>query len=142
MTLRYLLDTSTLSLTQGPIPDRLVVDRVDALGTQSAISSVALHELLFGIATMPFGRRRRDLERFAELSVRRIYPVLPYDEEAAAWHATERARLRQIGLTPPFRDGQIAATAFVNGLTVVTANVRDFQNFQGLPIEDWSTPRA
>ncbi len=88
---------------------------------------------------MPLSRRRRDVERFIELAVREPYSVLPYDGAAATWHATERARLSRLGRTPPFRDGQIAATAFVHGLTVVTANVRDFQHFAGLSIEDWST---
>ena len=33
------------------------------------------------------------------------------------------------------------AVAAVNGLIVVTANVRHFRNFEGLSVEDWSTPR-
>jgi tRNA(fMet)-specific endonuclease VapC len=32
-------------------------------------------------------------------------PILPYDEQAAEWHAAERARLAGIGKTPPFADG-------------------------------------
>jgi predicted nucleic acid-binding protein len=35
-------------------------------------------------------------------------------------------------------DGQIAAIADVNELTLVTANPRDFRRFEGLKIEDWS----
>ena len=64
--------------------------------------------------------------------------ILPYDQPAAEWHAYERVRLGNIGLTPPFEDGQIAAVAHVNGLILVTANIRDFQNFEGLQVEDWS----
>ncbi len=64
--------------------------------------------------------------------------VLPYDQMAAEWHAAERARLGAVGLTPPFVDGQIAAVAHVNDLTLVTANTRDFAHFEGLRIEDWT----
>ena len=125
---------------QGPAPDGRVVARAAALQpAEAAIAAVVLHELLFGAARMPTGRRRRDVEQYIEVAVRGSYPVLPYNEEAATWHAGERARLERIGRTPPFRDGQIAATAFVHGLTVVTANVRDFEQFEGLSVEDWST---
>ncbi len=140
MTLRFLLDTSTISRAQGPLPDRAVVERLKELGEHSAVASVVLHELLFGVAVLPLGRRRRDLERFIELGVRPAYPVLSYDAAAAEWHAQERARLQRLGRTPPFRDGQIAAVAAVNGLAVVTANMRDFEPFNGLAIEDWSAP--
>jgi tRNA(fMet)-specific endonuclease VapC len=41
------------------------------------------------------------------------------------------------GRVPPFVDGQIAAIAAVNGLTLVTRNVRDFRRFAGLPVVNW-----
>ena len=58
-------------------------------------------------------------------------PVLEYDWKAADWHARERTRLRFAGRTPPFVDGQIAAIARVNDLTLVTANTSDFESFKG-----------
>jgi tRNA(fMet)-specific endonuclease VapC len=64
-------------------------------------------------------------------------PVLPHDLGAAEWHAAERARLIRAGLTPPYIDGHIAAITAVNGLVLVTSNVRDFQNYADLDIEDW-----
>ena len=64
-------------------------------------------------------------------------PILSYNQKAAEWHANERARLTAIGRTPPFLDGQIAATARANGLMLVTANRSDFEVFDGLQIEDW-----
>jgi len=36
-----------------------------------------------------------------------------------------------------YADGQIAAVAVVNGLTLVTANVRDFRHVEGLRVENW-----
>ncbi len=64
-------------------------------------------------------------------------PILPYDEEAAAWHAAERARLEADGLTPPFADGQIASIAYRHELTLVTFNTADYQGFQEVILEDW-----
>jgi tRNA(fMet)-specific endonuclease VapC len=112
------------------------------LSDEMAIGSVVWHELVYGMERLPEGARRRGLDNFLNSVVLGSCPVLPYDEAAATWHASERARLARLGRTPPFRDGQIAATAFVHGLTVVTANVRDFQHFAGLSIEDWSTTGA
>lgn len=88
---------------------------------------------------MPAGARKSFLSGFLYDFVIETFPVLPYDERAAAWHAVERARLDAVGRTRPILDGQVAAVAAVNGLTVVTANVRDFEPFEGVTIEDWST---
>lgn len=141
MTLRFLLDTSIISLAQGPLPDHAVAERLAAVGEEAAVASIALHELLYGVAILPSGRKRRNLERFIDTAVRSAFTILPYDEAAATWHAGERARLKAAGQTASFIDGQIAAVAAVNGLIVVTANVRHFRNFEGLSVEDWSTPR-
>ena len=62
----------------------------------------------------------------------------PYDEAAAAWHGKERARLESLGHPTPFVDGQIAAIAHVNGLVVVTTNDKDFVDFKGLTVQNWS----
>ena len=63
--------------------------------------------------------------------------ILPYDEQAAEWHAKERARLASLGQMPSFVDGQIAAIAKVNGLVLVTRNTSDFEKFSGLKLENW-----
>jgi tRNA(fMet)-specific endonuclease VapC len=133
----YLLDTSTISLAQGTMPVDAIVRRMEQRGERCVIAAGVLHELLYGVQNLPLGKRRNDLARYVE-AVRSVYAVLPYDSFAAAWHAEEHARLRKIGRTPPFLDSQIAAVAAVNGLTLVTANVRDFEDFHGLRIEDWS----
>ena len=70
-------------------------------------------------------------------------PVLAYDEQAAQWHARERARLEKIGCSVPLRDSQIAAIAGIHDLIVVTANVSDFKPLAALEIENWLTePRS
>jgi len=78
------------------------------------------------------------IEAYLEDVVRSVLPILPYDQEAATWHARERARLRKRGRPPTAADGQIAAIASVNDLIVVTANVKDYRRFKDLVVEDWS----
>ncbi len=64
-------------------------------------------------------------------------PVLPYDEKVADWHSKEQVRLSNEGLTPAFIDSQIAGVAVSNRLVMVTRNVDDFQNFDGLDVVNW-----
>ena len=66
------------------------------------------------------------------------FSVLGYDEDAARWHGIERARLEGLGKPAPYADGQIAAIAYVNELTLVTVNVKDFARCKGIEVENWS----
>ena len=95
------------------------------------------HELVYGCNRLPAGKRRATVEACLRSVVRPSFPILPYDEAAAAWHGTERARLEAIGKTPPHVDGQIAAVARQHGLTLVTTNPKDFTAFEGLALVDW-----
>jgi len=86
---------------------------------------------------MPEGRRKQALTHYLEHAVQQRLTILPYDRDAALWHAEERARLTTQGRTPPFIDGQIAAIAIVNSLILVTRNTGDFADFAGLTVENW-----
>jgi tRNA(fMet)-specific endonuclease VapC len=85
---------------------------------------------------MALGHRRDSLDELVR-ELQRRFPVLPYDQAAADWHASERARLERIGRVPPYQDGQIAAIAVTRRLTLVTRNVRDFLGFTDLRVESW-----
>nr|MCR5248869.1 type II toxin-antitoxin system VapC family toxin [Paludibacteraceae bacterium] len=53
-------------------------------------------------------------------------------------YAEEKARLRQNG-TPIYDDFDllIACTSVVNGMIMVTENLKDFKNIKGISIENW-----
>jgi tRNA(fMet)-specific endonuclease VapC len=132
-----LLDTNVISEPLRPTPDPKVVARLQQEGAECAIAAVVWHELCFGSARLPPSNRRTIIERYLQQVVAVTLPILAYDQRAAYWHAQERARLAALGQTPPFADGQIAAIAVSNQLTLVTFNTADFQHFTGLLIEDW-----
>ena len=94
-------------------------------------------QLLYGYCRLSPSKKRAAIESFLFDVVAPSIPVLPYDENAAHWQAAERARLTDIGKTPAFADGQIAAIAKVNDLVLVTFNTSDFENFKDIQIEDW-----
>ena len=78
------------------------------------------------------------IECYIEEVVLASFPVLDYDQDAADWHALERARLEAVGKIPPFIDGQIAAIAYVNELIRVASNPTNFRAFKGVQIRNWS----
>lgn len=135
MSLRFLLDTNTLSECFRVEPNAGVMAKMQQHAGELAIASVVWHELLFGCFRLPMSRRRTQFEHLMFDVIQPTIPILTYDETAATWHARERARLHQ--QPPPFVDGQIAAVARARDLVLVTANVSDFASFEGLQIENW-----
>lgn len=134
---RFLIDTNTISEPTRKKPDLHVVELLKEHEADIAISSTILHELLFGIERLPRSQKRQQIRLYVDRYVIHVLPILPYDEDAAQWHASERVRLTAIGKTPAYADGQIAAVAAVHGLTLVTRNVSDFGAFQGLSVVNW-----
>lgn len=94
------------------------------------------HELLYGLYNMPNGKRKQDLAFFINNQVSRI-PIVDYTIECAEIHAQIRADCRKKGKTLSFSDSQIASTALANHAILVTRNVNDFKDIDGLMIENW-----
>ena len=135
--LSYLLDSNILSEPSRPRPDELVRSRLEAHRHEICTAAPILHEMHYGLARMPEGARKQQLIRYVYQVLRQPLTILPYDREAALWHAAERARLESRGRTPPYVDGQIAAIAKVNALTLVTRNTGDFVEFVDLKVQNW-----
>jgi tRNA(fMet)-specific endonuclease VapC len=133
----YLLDTNVVSEPLKAVPNPRVLALLDEHDGAAAIASPVWHELLFGAKRLSPGRKRAAVEAYLAEVVAPTLPVLPYDEEAADVHASQRARLTASGKSPAFVDGQIAAIALVHKLVVVTRNVDDFAPFRGLRVVNW-----
>jgi tRNA(fMet)-specific endonuclease VapC len=118
-------------------PNHRVLKSLSDHDSELATCSIVWHELRFGASRLTASKKRRAIEAYLEEAVRSALPILPYDEEAASWHASERARLGKRGRPPAAADGQIAAIARVNELVIVTANVKDFRRFEGLEVVNW-----
>ncbi len=140
--MKYLLDTNVVSELARPFPDPRVEKNFTAHQGSSVISALTWHELKFGVLRMPSSRRKQLLEEFLETVVG-VRPPLAYDGRAAEWHAIECVRQEAVGRVAPFVDGQIAAIAAVNGLTLITRNTSDFISVKGLKLDSWhvSPPR-
>jgi tRNA(fMet)-specific endonuclease VapC len=134
---RYLLDSNIVSEALRPSPNPRVLARLDAATGQLAMATIVWHELVYGAARLQTSRRRQYLEKYLAQVVLPAMALFPYDQAAAEWHAKERARLEKRGSPASFVDGQIAAIAATRGMVLVTRNVRDFERFEGLDLENW-----
>lgn len=140
MTRRYLLDTCVLSEPVSARPHPLLTARLRENLARCATAAPVWHELWYGACRLPPSRRREALERYLRESVGATLPILPYDDQAARWHAEQRARLAAAGRSAPFVDGQIAAVATAAGRVLVTCNVFHFAGFEELEVVDWRVP--
>ena len=127
----FLLDTNILSAIMGaqPVPEVaawIAAQQEDLLFT----AAICEAEILSGLAIMPEGRRRRDLEAAARAMFADDFTgrVLPFDTGAAGAYADIFATRRRSGLATPTLDIMIAAIARANRASVVT---RDTGGFDG-----------
>src|SRR5688572_5746801 len=137
MALRFLLDTNILSEPLRSRPTPGVLEKMKQHEREICTATIVWHELRYGARRLDDGARKQLIEKYLDEVVGATLPLLPYDANAAAWHADERARLEKIGKTRPFVDGMIGAIAAVNGLVLVTNNLADYEGFAGLDVQSW-----
>jgi tRNA(fMet)-specific endonuclease VapC len=104
------------------------------------LSVITASELLHGVhrAADPDVRARRSA--FVEAVLER-FPLLPVDLAVARAHAQLWAALMAEGRIIGPHDLWLAATCLAQGLTMVTANVREFARVPGLVVESWTSER-
>ena len=93
-------------------------------------TSITQAEVLFGIALLPAGARRDDLEEAVTAMFDEDFGgrVLPFDGAAAYDYAVIASHRRQAGKPISQFDAQIAAIARSRGAAIATRNVSDFEN--------------
>lgn len=132
MALRYLLDTNILSdLIRHP--QNNVAQRIAAVGEETVcISIVVAAELRFGAAKSA----SRKLAERVDLILSAL-EILPLEAPADHHYGEIRHHLTRQGTPIGPNDLLIAAHARSLGLTVVTANGREFSRVPGLKVENW-----
>lgn len=135
-----LLDTNVLSELMRPVPSPVVLNwlrrqRHADLHT----SAIAEAELRAGLAVLPEGARRRDLERRLDalLSTGFAQRIVGFDSSVAAIYAELRAMRQRAGRPVGGFDLLIAATGKARGWPVVTRNVADFDGCGLVLVNPW-----
>jgi tRNA(fMet)-specific endonuclease VapC len=128
---KYLLDTNAVIHAIRGRPSS-VRTRLNAEGpARVAVSAITVAELAYGAVKSDRPGRHELFEAFLE-----PYEVLAFDSEAGHLHGALRHQLRHQPIGE--RDLFIAAIGLARGMTVVTANRREFDRVPGLGVEDWS----
>lgn len=134
-----LLDTNVVSEAMKPGPNAAVQAWLDEQAAETLyLSSVTLAELLFGIGTLPAGRRKdalaQTLDGLLELFGNR---VLAFDTDAARRYAEVAVAARAAGKGFSTADGYIAAMAAAHGFSVATRDVAPFRAAGVKVINPW-----
>ena len=98
------------------------------------ISVITVSELLHGVHRARDEKIRANRSAFVEAIFER-FPILSIDFSTARIHAQLWADLASSGWLIGPHDLWLAATAVAHGLTLATANVREFQRVPGLTVE-------
>ncbi len=101
-----------------------------------AICLVVRGEIRYDIERLPQGKRRQELETKA-VKLFAILPCEPVPEAAGDHYARVKLTRERKGLALDENDLWIAATALALGSVLISRD-SDFQQIEGLMVEDWT----
>ena len=137
----YVIDTNVASELMRPSPAPAVAAWIAGRDAREMyLTAVSEAELLYGVAIVPAGRRRDQLETAMTrwLDTGFAERVLPFDSAAARAYAEIAAGRRSAGRPIAPADCQIAAIARSRGMAVVTRNIRDFEDIGIEVVDPWT----
>ncbi len=125
-----LVDTNVVSEPMKAQGDLRVAAWLDRQSAETLfIATISMAEILFGVAALPAGRRRVRLAEAFEIEVQRLFAgrIMSFDLAAARAYASIMSGARARGLAVSVPDGQIAAIAAANRLSVATRDEAPFR---------------
>jgi len=133
------LDTNVLSEMMKTTPHDSVRNWLNQQdGDTLYITSVALAEILFGIAALPGGKRKNMLDEAAR-GLRTLFEgrILSFDSIAAQYYAELAVQAKVAGKGFPVPDGYIAAIAAAHRFIVASRDTAPFQAVGVRVINPW-----
>lgn len=124
-----IIDTNVLSELIRPNPSEAVLNWMNREPrSDQFITTITASELLAGVALLPMGKRRLDIEVATSELLDRTYrhQILDFDIGAARAYGAIVARTRQLGFTIARADAEIAAIAQAQDFAVATRDVKPF----------------
>jgi predicted nucleic acid-binding protein len=136
----FLLDTNCISEVVRSRPEPRVLKWMEAADESLLYLSVlTLGEIRKGVAGLPQGNRRTQLETWLELDLRARFAgrILPIDALIADRWGLFAADAKRKGKALSAIDGLLAATAVHHNLTIVSRNVADFALTHATVLNPW-----
>jgi hypothetical protein len=118
-----LLDTNVISELMRPQPEPKVLAWADVLDAEAvAITAMTEAEILHGLARLPDGRRKQNLQQSWDALMADVFTgrVWPFTSDAAHWYAQLLRRREPLGRSMATSDAVIAATALAQGALLAT----------------------
>ncbi len=136
----FLLDTNVISEPKRARPDVGVLHWLnEQLLSDLYLSVLTVGELRRGIVRLEPSRRRDDLDFWlSDLVLRYGARILPVDLDVTERWAALAEINRAAGRVSEMTDELIAATAHVHGLTIVTRNIKHFEQTGCRLLSPWS----
>ena len=133
------LDTNVVSEAMKPEPDEVVMAWLNDQAAETLyLSSVTLAEMLFGIRSLPAGKRKNLLDRaLTELLELFKDRILSFDTDAARHYADLEVTAKNGGRAFPTPDGYIAAVAASRGFIVASRDTSPFEAAGVTVINPW-----
>lgn len=130
----YMLDTNICIYAIKKRPEKVLYRLKEELYSGLCISAVTLAELEYGV------RHSANPAKNEQALLRFLIPfsVLPFGVDAASEYGEIRSCLQVQGRPIGPLDMLIAGHARVEGMTLVTNNVREFERVPNLKIENWA----
>ena len=137
----YAIDTNVVFELMLPQPAPSVAGWIAERNARDLLlTAITEAELRYGVAIVPVGRRRNELEAAMTrwLEVGFGDRILPFDSTAARHYAEIASGRRRAGRPIREADCQIAAICRSRGAVLVTRNVRDFEDAGIEIVSPWS----
>lgn len=138
--MRYVLDTCLVSELVKPVPNPGVVEWLSHQPEAILFLSVlTIGEIQAGISKLPDSPRQAMLASWLSNDLMQRFQgrLLSIDADVALVWGIKRGEAAALGKVLPLADSQIAATAIVKGMTVVTRNVADMQRCGAMTLNPW-----
>jgi predicted nucleic acid-binding protein len=135
-----LLDTNVVSEAMKPEPHPAVRAWLDEQAAETLyLSSVTIAKLMFGIGSLPKGKRKDKLAAALD-GVLELFGdrILPFDMKAARRYADLAVEARTAGKGFPTPDGYIAAIAASQGFSVASRDISPFTAAGLTVINPWT----
>jgi len=130
-----LFDTDVLSNIVKTNPSPLLLEKLAKLPQDLQFTTaINVDEIYYGALRLAQGERI--LRAFDE----HVFPqltILAFDEESGKIYGEIKARLEKKGLSESEPDLRIASIAIQHKLTIITGNVKHFENIPGVSLENW-----
>lgn len=135
--IEYCLDTNAcIALINGSsMSVRSRFKEAIAGGSVVCVSTVVLHELWYGVSKS--SRRESNTARL-QAFLTGPFEILDWDDTDARAAGEVRSQLESEGRMIGAYDALVAAQAVRRGITLVTANTKEFKRVDGLMWEDWA----